>query len=302
MRGVARKKYRFGVRCCQGTPAAGAKRAPGGTSVRPLPIAAILLAKEKPTLTISSRSGHLDVLAAIPQQRRDEVLAQCGHQRFRKGEVIWRQGTVASTVGFLGEGKAVSEYRSLRGRTVITGLWSAGDLIGALNLSAFNEHQMTVRCLESSLLHTLPVEKFYALVRSHPELAETFVRALSVRLHWYNHLTLVLGTLPAFERICGMLVALCEHFAVKTEDGLLIDLSLTHATLAAMVGVGRPFLTVTLSKLERSGYLSSARHRIVIHDAAGLEALAFERTTQRRSEAAATRQAYHDDHHRSSHP
>jgi hypothetical protein len=67
-----------------------------------------------------------------------------------------------------------------------------------------------------------------------------------VRLHWYNHLTLVLGTLPAFERVCGMLLALSEHFAVKTADGLLIDLTLTHATLAAMVGVGRPFLTMTL--------------------------------------------------------
>ncbi len=249
-------------------------------------------------MATSSRSGHLDVLAAIPEERREELLAQCGQQRFRKGEVIWRQGAAASTVGFLGEGKAVSEYRSARGRVVITGLWSAGDLIGALNLSAFNVHQMTVRCLENSLVYTLPVERFYELVRSYPEVAETVVRALSVRLHWYNHLTLVLGTLPAFERICGMLLALCEHFAVKTPDGLLIDLSLTHATLAAMVGVGRPFLTVTLSQLERSGVISSARHRIVIHDAVALEALAFEKT-QRRTQAA-TRSVPRDDHRRSS--
>lgn len=235
-------------------------------------------------MAILSRSGHLDVLAAIPQERRKLVLAQCGQQRYRRGETIWHQGEAASVVGFLGEGKAVSEYRSSRGRTVITGLWSSGDLIGALNLSAYNVHQMTVRCLENSLLHTLSVEQFYALVRSYPDLAEAVVRALSVRLHWYNHLTLVLGTLPAFERVCGMLLALTEHFAVKTADGLVIDLNLTHVTLAAMVGVGRPFLTVTLSRLERSGHLSSARRRIVIRDRAGLEALAFGETTHETSE------------------
>jgi CRP-like cAMP-binding protein len=139
--------------------------------------------EERPAVAISSRSGHLDVLAAIPQERRDAVLAQCGQQRFRKNEVIWRQGDAASVVGFLGEGKAVSEYRSSRGRAVITGLWSAGDLIGALNLGAYNVHQMTVRCLEGSLVYTLPVEQFYALVRAYPEVAETAVRALSVRLH-----------------------------------------------------------------------------------------------------------------------
>jgi len=257
--------------------------------------------KERPTVVISSHSGHLDVLAAIPQEHRNVMLGQCGQQRFRKGEVIWRQGDATSTVGFLGEGKAISEYRSSRGRIVITGLWSAGDLIGALNLGAYHVHQMTVRCLENSLLHTLPIEQFYALVRTYPEVAETVVKALSVRLHWYNHLTLVLGTLPAFERICGMLLALSEHFAVKTADGLLVDLNLTHATLAAMVGVGRPFLTVTLSRLERSGHLGSTRRRIVIRDPAALQALAFDRPTQRRTEAGATRSVHDDDRGHSSH-
>jgi CRP/FNR family transcriptional regulator len=226
-------------------------------------------------VAISSRSGHLDVLAALPEERRRRVLAECGEQRYRKGEVIWRQGEAASAVAFLGEGKAFSEYRSPRGRTVITGLWSSGDLIGALNLGAHPVHQMTVRCLEDCLLHMLSVERFYALVKSDPEIAEAVVRALSVRLHWYNHLTLVLGTLPSFERVCGMLLALCEHFAVRTEEGLLIDLNLTHATLAAMVGVGRPFLTMTLSRLERGGQLSFARRRIVVREPARLEALAF---------------------------
>jgi len=226
-------------------------------------------------VAIASRSGHLDILAALPRERRSQVLAQCGESRYRKGEIIWRQGDAALAVGFLGEGKAVSEYRSSRGRTVITGLWSAGDLIGALNLGAHPVHQMTVRCLEDCVLHTLSVEQFYALVKSDAEVAEAVVRALSVRLHWYNHLTLVLGTLPSFERVCGMLLALCEHFAVRTDEGLLIDLNLTHATLAAMVGVGRPFLTMTLSRLERGGQISFARRRIIVREPARLEALAF---------------------------
>ena len=230
-----------------------------------------------------SRSGHLDVLAAIPRERRSMVLAQCGEHRYRKGEIIWRQGDAAPGVGILGEGKAISEYRSAGGRTVITGLWSSGDLIGALNLDQSDAHQMTVRCLENALLHTLTVEQFYTLVRSYPEVAETVVRALSVRLHWYNHLTLVLGTLPNFERTCGMLLALSEHFAVKTAEGLLIDLNLTHATLAAMVGVGRPFLTTTLSRLERSGHLRSAQRRLIIRDPAGLKALAFGSAKRRRN-------------------
>ncbi|HTN26421.1 MAG TPA: hypothetical protein VL180_01420, partial [Burkholderiales bacterium] len=65
-----------------------------------------------------SRSGHLDVLAAIPHEHRKLVLAQCGQQRYRKGEIIWRQGAAGPIAGILGEGKAVSEYQSSRGRVV----------------------------------------------------------------------------------------------------------------------------------------------------------------------------------------
>ena len=136
-----------------------------------------------------SRSGHLDILAAIPQEHRKLVLAQCGQQRYRKGEIIWRQGDAAPMVGILSEGKAVSEFHSSRGRSVITGLWSSGDLIGALNLGACSDvHQMTVRCLEHSLLHTLSVDQFYALVRSYPEVAETVVRRLKCPTDTHNAL------------------------------------------------------------------------------------------------------------------
>ena len=79
-----------------------------------------------------------------------------------------------------------------------------------------------------------------------------------------------------------MLLALSEHFAVKGADGLLIDLNLTHATLAAMVGVGRPFLTMTLRQLEQRGHLKTVRRRVLIRDAAALDALAFQEAKPRR--------------------
>jgi CRP/FNR family cyclic AMP-dependent transcriptional regulator len=222
-----------------------------------------------------SRSGHLDVLAAIPQAHRDAVRAHCCQRRYRKGEVLWHQGDAAPTVAFLVEGKAVSEYHSPSGRTVITGLWFPGDLMGANNLAPYNVHEMTVRFIENSVVYALPVERLYAFVRSDPDWAEAIIKALSVRVHWFGHLALLLFTQTAWERACGILLALSEHFGVETKDGLLIDLNLTHETLAAMVGVTRSFLTTTLKQLERSGLVHRDRRRIVIHDPTRLEACAY---------------------------
>ena len=238
-----------------------------------------------------SRSGHLDVLAAIPEAHRQAVLEHCQIRKYRKDDVVWHQGETAPFTAFVVEGKAVSEYHSPSGRTVITGLWLPGDLIGANNLATHNLHQTTVRCLENSLLYVLPVEQFYALVRAHGELAEAVIKALSVRLHWFGHLTLVLSTKTAEERVCGMLVALSEHFGVKIENGLLIDLSLTHEILAAMVGVTRPFLTVTLKDLERKSLVRSERRRIVIVDPIRLQAAAGDRVAPALPRARTNRRA-----------
>ena len=221
-----------------------------------------------------SRSGHLDVLAAIPKDHRDIVLSQCRQRRYPKGEVLWRQGDPAPSVAFLSEGKAVSEYHSPAGRAYITGLWVPGDLIGANNLAPYNVHQMTVRCIENSLVYALPVERLYELLRSDPDWAQAIITALSVRLRWFGHLALILFSQTASERVSGILLALSEHFGVETGDGLLIDLNLTHETLAAMVGVTRSFFSTTLKQLERNGLVRIERRRIVIRDRARLQAFA----------------------------
>ena len=240
-----------------------------------------------------SRSGHLDVLAAIPAKQRQAVLKHCSVRKCVKDEVVWHQGEPAPIAAFLAEGKAVSEYHSPSGRTIITGVWLRGDLIGANNLATHNVHQTTVRCLEKSVLYTLRVERLYALARSHGDLAAAMIKALSLRLHWFGHLALILSTQTAWERVCGMLVALSEHSGARTKDGRHVELSLTHETLAAMVGVTRPFLTVTLKDLERKDLVRNERRRIVILDPIGLQASSAEHVprTGRRSVLATARSA-----------
>ena len=61
---------------------------------------------------------------------------------------------------FLVRGKAMSTYHSPRGKTGVTGFWSAGDILGAADLGGFDTRQMTVRFLDASTVYTLPLERF----------------------------------------------------------------------------------------------------------------------------------------------
>jgi CRP-like cAMP-binding protein len=218
--------------------------------------------------------GHHDVLAAIPAEYRDAVLAQCERRVVARHRDIWRQGDAGGHLAFLVSGKAMSVYQGRNGKTGTTGFWSAGALLGAADLGNSSRRQMTLRCLEDCVIHTLSHDRFALLVTRFPELALAVIRALSIRLRWVADLALRLETQSAPGRISTVLLALADRFGVPHAEGVAIDLVLTHEELAAIAGVTRQFVHSTLKDLRRRAVLLADARRLVVHDRAALEALA----------------------------
>lgn len=229
--------------------------------------------------------GHLDVLGSVPSECRKFILEQCARRKCKKNEVVWYQGDPADSVGFLIQGKAMSTYASPSGKTGITGFWSSGDILGCADLGSMRTRQMTVRCLEDSHIFTLSSETFFEISAHVPELSRAVIRALSVRLRWVAHLALTLETQNAFERICVTLLALAETFPQAHEEGVLIDLSLTNESLAAIVGVTRQFANTTLHDLEREKLVCLHGRRIVVCDTGRLQAIAYQNPAEPVDEA-----------------
>lgn len=219
-------------------------------------------------------NGHLDVLGSIPPPYRQAVLDLCERRHVAKGKTVWTQGERADYVAFLFSGKAMSSYQSRNGKTGTTGFWCAGDLIGAGDMGEATTRQMTVRCLEPCVIYTLSFERFNDLVRRFPELAQTIIRAMAVRLRWVSLLAVTLETQSAFERICAVLLALSERFGTACNQGVLIDLNLTNDNLAAIAGVSRQFTNSTLHELRDRGLLVSRKRSLIVTNPGALESLA----------------------------
>jgi CRP/FNR family transcriptional regulator, cyclic AMP receptor protein len=213
-----------------------------------------------------SVDGHLDVLASIPEEYRASVIERCERRTYRKGETIWSQGEPAGFVAFLARGKAMSMYQSRSGKVGTTGFWCAGDILGAGDLGSKTTRMMTVRCLEPCVLYTLSYPRFDRLVERFPELARAVIQALSIRLRWVTRLAVILETESGYQRVCAVLLALVDKFAVPCPQGILIGLRLTHEDLASMSGVSRQYANVTLSDLRKRGCLVIDKRSIILTD------------------------------------
>lgn len=220
--------------------------------------------------TSKGADGHLDVVGAIPKDFRAAVLEQCVRRVVSKGQIIWNQGEPAEYVAFLVSGAAMSLYQDRTGKTGTTGVWCAGDILGAGDLGLRTTRQMTLRCLQSCIMYTLSYSRFQNLLRLFPELADAVIRALSLRLRWVAQLAVMLQTQSGRERICAVLLALADRFGRLEEQGTLIDLQLTNEDLAAISGLSRQFVNATLSDLRKRGFLRAHRRSIVLVDSEAL--------------------------------
>lgn len=220
-----------------------------------------------------SVAGHLDVLGALPITQRRAILAQCEEKRFNKGDTIWNQGDPVRYIAFLIEGAVMSTHCSRDGKMGIVGIWFPGDILGFADLGGYQERQCALRCERNTRIFAMDIDVFYSTSSKFPELAQTVIRAMSARIRWISALTLSLATQTAYGRICTVLFALSEKFAIKGAEGLLLELKLTNEELASFVGVTRQFVNSVLKELEQEGLIVRRRRRIVIRDLAKIKAL-----------------------------
>jgi CRP-like cAMP-binding protein len=92
----------------------------------------------------------------------------------------------------------------------------------------------------------------------------------------YAAMAQMLGTRTASERMTRVLLLLAEMYGVKTEDGVAINVPITHEEISHMVGATRQWVTVGLKRLQSDGIIEVSRGKLLIRKPELLAGLATE--------------------------
>jgi CRP-like cAMP-binding protein len=136
------------------------------------------------------------------------------------------------------------------GESSLLGLWGQGDLV-ALPLSAGADYE--IECITP--------------VKIRPLLMETvnMQAVMSAQIQQMEFLLELMHCYPIPHRVMKFLGWLAQKAGRVTEEGCMIDLSLTHQMIAEMVGTTRVTITRMLKQLEAEGQLARfRRHRIML--------------------------------------
>ena len=221
----------------------------------------------------------------VSAQMWEQLLAAGVGRRFRRGEVMLRQGDPPSHVLLLMSGR-VKVVLALPSGEILLAVRGPGELLGDIGVLGDQDEgrSATVIAIDPCVTSVLPAARFRALVRS-AGLGEELLRSAMRRLREGEKWRAETAVLPAGPRVARALVRLAAPGPTpKTAPRLTatpgpaagepVEVALGQAEIGQAVGLSRGVVAAELSRLREQGVVVTSRGRIVITDLPRLRALA----------------------------
>ena len=134
--------------------------------------------RPQPAVFFSSFALESSPMAGLDPEALRRLAAAAERRRLKRGEALIRRGELADSLYFLESGRlAVVEDND-----EIVGEIAPGESVGEIGFFARVPRTFTVRAIRDSDVLTLTRENFDAVSREMPELRDSVIRALAVRL------------------------------------------------------------------------------------------------------------------------
>ena len=168
---------------------------------------------------------------------------------------VFEQGDPTRLVYLVKRGNVRISRLTPDGKEITVAILGGGDIFGEETLFSKGERTTVATTVGETLLCTARADDLFELLSKDPELALNVAKLVHDRL---DDASATIEDL-AYARVADRLIHLFERMAaehgVETSDGTRIDVRLTHADIASLIGSTRETVTVELTNLIREGLL-----------------------------------------------
>lgn len=215
-------------------------------------------------------------LARLTPEERGDLSAAGKSIEIPKGELVFRLGDPPTHVHVLESGRVKIFHRNASGKEVVLWFCVPGELFGLAELQQGISRQVAAQASEDSRVLSIERSAFDAFVQRHPHAALLLIDVLSQRLRGLGQLVQAVISDDVNQRVAQLLLRLGKRHGRQHEDGLLIEMRLTHQEMANMIGTSRQSVTSLLNALKQRGVLDVKQRYLRIRDEAYLLKMAAE--------------------------
>jgi len=197
-----------------------------------------------------------------------ESIEDCEHlfktTIFPKKSLVFDQGDPTRLVYLIKRGQVRIARLTEDGKEVTVAILGAGDIFGEETLFDQEERTTVAVCMEESLLCTAKAEELFALLSRDPRLALNVAKILSERLGDASATMEDLAYAKVSDRIMHLFERLAVEHGRTTGKGTRIDVRLTHADIASLIGSTRETVSLEMSNLIKAGRIKHDGRHVTI--------------------------------------
>lgn len=200
----------------------------------------------------------------LPRAVLEEVAAHIRVKRVHRGGFVFLEGTPATSLNLLAEGRVKVIRETDEGQEVILRLIQPGEIFGGAGGWGEANYPASARAQGDAIVLQLPAESFSKLIAHQPEFALAVVHELGQRLRTAEARIRELQTERVERRIARALLRLANKTGMNTETGIELGAPLTRQDLAELAGTTLSTASRTLSAWDQQGIIAAGREHVTI--------------------------------------
>ncbi|MEI7884361.1 MAG: Crp/Fnr family transcriptional regulator [Clostridia bacterium] len=217
------------------------------------------------------------IFTSLNQEELRKIASLIQHQEYQKGEALFVEGALVSSLIIINEGSAKAFRYTSEGREQILYIFAEGDFLGEQNLLSNQRASYTVEALANVKLCLLAKQEFQQLLEEYPTIAVKIIAELGSRMTRLENSLQSIGVRSIDARICSLLLDFSLKYGKAVPEGILLRLPLSREGMANYLGIARETISRKLGQFENEGLIRGVSNKeLLILERDKLAALAGE--------------------------
>lgn len=218
------------------------------------------------------QAGISDVLPfrGLNETQLRDILKCATIHRFDPQYTLFEQGDHAGQFFVLLDGYLRVVCSTQEGDQVVMFHVAPGEMFGIAKAFDNMSYTATARAASQGLALSWPSDLWNQFIESYPGFRSASQKAIGTRMIEMQDKIVTMATKPVEQRIAHAILRLMEQAGKETDDGVEINFPLTRQDISEMSGTTLHSVSRTLSNWQKSGFVRSARRRVVVCHPEGL--------------------------------
>lgn len=189
-------------------------------------------------------------------------------ETYDRGKTIFFPGDPAERVYVLIKGAVKLSRVYEAGEEITVALLRENSVFGVLSLITGHKSDRFYHAVAFTPVEILsvPIEQVEKALKQDPNLSMMMLQGLSSRILQTEMMIETLAHRDMGSRLVSFLLILCRDFGVPGQEGIRIDLKLSHQAIAEAIGSTRVTVTRLLGDLRQKNMISIHKKKITVHN------------------------------------